>query len=193
MEARIPITAIILSGGKSSRMGTDKGLVLFNGKELVKYAAGLVDPIFYDAFIVANDPAYMKFELPVYEDLIVDTGPIGGIFTGLTYSTTAWNFFIACDMPFMTTNVIEKLIHSLGDADAVVACHEQAHEPLCAFYNKSCLPVIEKQLAGQNYKLHDLFPLLRVREVDLTDEFLSESNPFRNINTKDELLKLNKS
>ena len=96
-------------------------------------------------------------------------------------------------MPFMTTHVVEKLIKNLEDSDAVVAYHENSPEPLCAFYNKSCLPVIEKQLAVKNYKLQELFPLLRVKEVDLTHEFLSESNPFRNINTKEELLKLNKS
>lgn len=192
MEARNPITAIILAGGKSSRMGTDKGLTLFNNREMAQYAVDLAAPLFCETLLIANDPAYTKFQVPVYEDLITERGPLGGIFTGLTYSTTPWNFFIACDMPFMTRQVIEKLLLHLNDCDVVIPVHENAREPMCAFYNKSCLPVVEKQLSLNQNKLQELFPLLRIREVDFTAEFLSESNPFRNINTMDELLKLKK-
>jgi len=193
MEACNPITAIILSGGKSSRMGTDKGLTLLNEKPMTQYAIDLLSPLFCETLIIANDPSYGVFELPVYEDLLADRGPLGGIYTGLTFSTTPWNFFIACDMPFMTTHVIEKLLMHMTDCDIVVAVHNQSPEPMCALYNKSCLTVVEKQLALEKYKLQDLYPLLRVKEVDFTQEFLSESNPFLNINTMEELLKLKKS
>ncbi|MDQ3049632.1 MAG: molybdenum cofactor guanylyltransferase [Bacteroidota bacterium] len=186
-------TAFILCGGKSSRMGTEKGLALYKDKALVRHVLDLVAPVFQDVFIIANNPAYTKFGFPVYEDLIPGKGPVGGIYTGLTYSATPWNFFIACDMPFMTTHVIEKMLNEPDEEDAVVAYQNNSPEPLCAFYNKSCLTHIEKQLAENNFKLQDLISLVRVKKVDFTGLFLPESNPFRNINTLEELISINKS
>src|SRR5688572_33465590 len=104
------ITAFILAGGKSSRMGTDKGLVPFRGKEMIRWSIDLLQPIFNDVYLVANRPEYAKFGLPVLSDMLHEKGPIGGIYTALTSSNTTWNFIMACDMPFMNNQVIHKLI-----------------------------------------------------------------------------------
>jgi len=193
MENLDSVTAIILSGGKSTRMGNDKGMSLLHDKELVSYTLDLLTLLFNSIIIVANDSAYRKYGYPVYEDLVKDSGPIGGIFTGLSHSKSSWNFFIACDMPFMTKSIIEKLSLSCYDCDAVIPVHQQFPEPLCAFYNQSSLPVVENQIKKENNKLQSLLPLLNVKKVDFSHTFLAASNPFLNVNTGDELLKLNKS
>jgi molybdopterin-guanine dinucleotide biosynthesis protein A len=102
-------SAFILAGGKSVRMGTDKGLVDFKGKPMIKHLIEIVQPLFSDVIIISNNEAYQKFGLPVLKDRIKDLGPIGGLLTGLKYTNTDWNFFIACDLPFVQTKVINLL------------------------------------------------------------------------------------
>lgn len=184
--------AFVLCGGKSSRMGTDKGLALYHGKEMVRHLIDVLEPLFSEVVLIANNPAYTKFGLPVYHDLICGTGPMGGIFTGLKNSDSSWNFFIACDMPFMSDRVIGKLQNETDDVDAIVALHHALQEPLCTFYNKSCISFIEKQMAVNNFKLQDLLSVIRVKNVDVSDTFLPGQDPFRNINTLDELIIINK-
>jgi len=77
------ITGIILAGGKSSRMGKDKGWVLFRKKPLIDYAVELLGGICQSIVISANNSAYDKLGLPVYHDIIPDSGPMGGIYTCL--------------------------------------------------------------------------------------------------------------
>ncbi len=184
--------AFVLCGGKSSRMGTDKGLALYRGKEMVCHVIDVLQPLFSEVVLIANNPAYTKFGLPVFHDLISGTGPMGGIYTGLINSDTPWNFFIACDMPFITDRVIGKLQNETDVGDAIVALHNNLQEPLCTFYNKSCISFIEKQMAVNNFKLQDLISILRVKNVDVSGTFLPGQDPFRNINTLDELININK-
>ena len=181
------ITAFILAGGKSSRMGTDKGLVSFRGKEMIKWPIDLLQTIFKNVFIVANRSGYAKFELPVIEDLLHEKGPIGGLYTALTTSNTNWNFIMACDMPFMNSQVINKLISDCDLHDAVVPYYNNKPEPLAACYNKSCLTLIEKQLESGNFKMQDFISELNIKRIDFSSENISVNHPFRNLNTMDEL------
>ncbi len=81
-------TGIILAGGKSSRMGEDKGLVLLNGKPMIQYVIEALKGVVSDIIIISNNASYNKFGIPVYPDIIKDKGPVGGIFTGLHHSKT---------------------------------------------------------------------------------------------------------
>src|SRR4030095_5655209 len=146
MEAGNDITAVILAGGKSSRMGTDKGMMNFRGKEMISYVIDAVQPLTYRLFIVANTSEYMKFGFPVYQDLFKECGPIGGIFTALTSSTTTWNLIVACDMPFINSDILMPLINARNGFDLIMPRHKGQPEPMCAMYNKSGLPIIEKQI-----------------------------------------------
>ncbi|HMT28108.1 MAG TPA: molybdenum cofactor guanylyltransferase [Bacteroidia bacterium] len=180
-------TAFILAGGKSSRMGEDKGMVLFKGKEMVVWMIELLKPHFKEVCIISNNPAYAKFNLPVHSDLIKNQGPLGGLYTGLTYSSTPWNLFLACDMPFMNMDIIQHLAAGLKEYDAVVPFQNEHPEPLCAFYNKSCLPVIENQLQNGDNKIQDFYKLVNSNYINIMGLYSSVQNPFHNINTKEEL------
>lgn len=181
------VTAFILAGGKSSRMGEDKGLMIFEGKQLIVHLIELLNPIFKEVQIITNNEEYSKFELTIRKDIIKDRGPLAGIYAGLTSSETPWNFFVACDMPLISAKVIDHLFKKLNDFDLVVPIYQQYPEPLCAFYNVSCLPVIEKQLADGENKMQDIFPLLKFLPIEVTGLFSPNENPFRNLNTKDDL------
>jgi molybdopterin-guanine dinucleotide biosynthesis protein A len=184
------ITAVIMAGGRSSRMGTDKGLVHFKGKEMVRWPIEILEQFFKNVFIVANNPGYAKFGLPIYEDLLKDKGPLAGIYTALKLSATPWNFIVACDMPFVNSFVIQRLVDSCNSHDAVVPYYNDRPEPMCACYNKTCIPYIEKQLAAGNNKLQDFLQEIRVHAIDFTSEYLPGHHPFLNLNTMDELNKI---
>lgn len=184
------VTAFILAGGKSSRMGEDKGVMIFKGKPLVLHLIELLKPVFHEVQIITNNEAYSKFGLTIRKDIIKDKGPLAGIYAGLTYSETPWNFFVACDMPFISIKVIDHLLKNLHDVDLVVPFYHHLPEPLCAFYNVSCLPVIEKQLANGENKIQDIFPFLKMLPVDVTEIVSMNQNPFSNLNTKEDLKRL---
>lgn len=188
MKSNDNISAYILAGGKSSRMGTDKGLVFFREKPMVKHVIDALKQKFSSIKIISNASEYTKFGLPVIPDLVKETGPIGGIYTGLMQSSTDWNFFVACDMPFLDLSVIEKLEEFIDESDCVVATVQQQPEPLCAFYNKSCIPVIGEMITGNNFKLQDLLKKLRTRKVEFDFSENDKLNPFLNLNSMNELL-----
>ena len=104
-------TGIILAGGKSSRMGEDKGLVLLNGKPMIQYVIEALKEVVSDIIIISNNASYNKFRIPVYADLIKDKGPVGGIYTGLYHSTTELNFCISCDVPMISSDFILWLLN----------------------------------------------------------------------------------
>jgi len=193
MKSLDHFSAAILAGGKSSRMGSDKGLVLLHGKEMVLHVIDVLKPMVENIRIVANTSGYTNFGLPVVEDMIKDKGPIGGIVTALTFSENLWNFIVACDMPFLNTEIIWRLTNNTDNFDAVVPFYDGRPQPLCAFYNQSSLPAIKLQIDSGNYKLQDLLKVLRVKFVDFTGEFTDQLHPFRNFNSKEELIKISGS
>src|ERR1041385_1796721 len=101
------MTGFILAGGKSSRMKEDKGLMLLNRKAIVQYVIDALKPAVKEVIIISNNEVYKQFGYQVIPDLVNDAGPMGGIFTGLSRSNTLYNFFASCDMPFITSEVIQ--------------------------------------------------------------------------------------
>jgi len=184
-------TAFILAGGKSSRMGTDKGLMEYNGIPMIKHSIRLLEELFHEVIIIANNPMYKKLGLQVIEDEIENVGPIGGILTGLQNSKTEWNFFIACDLPFMKKELIEILFENTGEFNAIIPSHNGHTEPLCAFYRNNTLDVVLKQIESGNYKLHDLMGKLNTNKVEIPGYFFEKQNPFSNMNTRADLSQSN--
>ena len=81
------ITGVILAGGKSSRMGFDKGLAILNGKPMIQYVIDVFEKLGLDIIIISNSPGYETFGYPIYNDLIPEKGPVGGIYTCLLYTS----------------------------------------------------------------------------------------------------------
>ena len=85
------ISGFVLTGGKSSRMGTDKGMLLFDRKPLVLHALETLDEVAGQTILSANDSAYNQFSHPVVKDVFRDIGPMGGIYSCLQQSVTEFN------------------------------------------------------------------------------------------------------
>lgn len=182
-------TGIILAGGKSSRMGTEKGLVLLHEKPLILYAIDTLKQITDSIIIIANNPIYNQFGYPVYKDMISDTGPIGGIYTGLQKSASDSSIVLSCDMPFIPTQLIQLILSKNQQVDCIVPMFKNQLEPLCAWYSKSILPLIESQIAQQNYALQHLLKLANTCVVDPSNELTNFNDEwFTNINYQSDLI-----
>jgi len=174
-------------------MGRNKALIqLASGKTILQNTLNILQDTFSQIIIVTNrKKPYLEFNVQTVEDLIKDTGPLGGIFTGLCYSTSYYNFVIGCDMPFPQIDLIKLLLEKCGDQDVVVPEIGGEVEPLFAVYSKNCLPLILNHLLQNDLKIRRVLGELRVKgvgekEVDKVDpKHLS----FFNINTEEDLKK----
>ncbi|MCY7409300.1 MAG: molybdenum cofactor guanylyltransferase [Chitinophagales bacterium] len=182
------ISAIILAGGKSSRMGSDKGLIEFHGKKMIEHLLDLLQPLFENVFIISNNEAYKNFHVPVFEDVHKNFGPIGGLHSGLTHSSTHQNLFVACDLPFINQELIEFILEKQNEFDAVIPYHQNLPEPLCALYSKDCLLVFEEMIEAQQFKIQDSFDRLKICKLDVSEKFFESKNPFANMNTTEDLM-----
>ena len=182
-------SAIILAGGKSSRMGTDKGLVEFNGKKMIEHILDVIKYLTDEILIVSNNPDYKKFEFPVAEDIYKECGPLGGIHAGLSKSTTPWSFVIGCDMPYITSGFLEFLILQLPQpCDAIVPVHDEKVEPLCALFNRTALPKMESLLLKNELKMQEVVTKLNSKFVDVPMNHFLASMIFKNINSRVDLI-----
>jgi molybdopterin-guanine dinucleotide biosynthesis protein A len=185
-----PVTGAILAGGRSRRMGSDKGLLPFGGRRLVEVVLERVRPLFPQVMIIADDSvAYGRFGVPVEGDRVPDKGPLGGIHAALCASRFPHTFCIACDMPLANPTVIAHLCSLARDHDVVVPCSAKGLEPLHAVYARSCLPHLERMIRENRLRVDALYAAVRVRRVG--EDELRPLDPslrcFLNVNTPEEL------
>ncbi len=161
------ITAIILSGGKSSRMGTDKALLKINDNDLLSRAIEVCQPVCSRIIISSNNPKHRKSGIHVVPDEIQNCGPMGGVYACLKQSSTDWGFVLSVDAVFVEPKFIEFLITEIDAFDAVVPVHSKGIEPLIAFYHRNCLPEMEGMLKKGDFKMRNLFSKINVKYIDV--------------------------
>ena len=176
------ITAVILAGGKSTRMKQDKALVELNGKTLLNHQIDNLSPIFKEIIISANTNYNCDYK--IINDIEKDKGPIGGIYSILQNINTEKAFIIAVDMPYITEDIITKLIDNSNKFDITIPIINNRIEPTCAIYSKECISVIKKQLTLNNYKLADFIAKCKTNYTEFNTVFFKK---FRNLNTPDDL------
>lgn len=185
------ISGAVLAGGKSSRIGTDKALLKLDGQTLIERAVSTLRPYTGDPIIITNASDKYKFlNLSVYSDIIADTGPLGGILTALEKSNTTHCLVLACDLPFVSGELIkilcnQGLVHDISVVDAGFGV-----EPLCAVYSKRCISPIRKQLDLGQYRVTNFYHYVDVKVIyleQLNKIFTQET--LLNINTPKDLEK----
>ena len=182
-------TAIILAGGRSSRMKEDKGLVYFNGKMLVEHVIEAIKRITDQIVIITANPVYKQFGYPCFGDEMKDRGPLGGIYTGLFHSSTQKNLFVGCDMPFLSEKLLTELIDHCGEEDVLLTEHRAIAEPLCSVYDRSCMAHIRLLLEQDQLKITDALAGLITRVISFDTAVWFIGNEFANINSIEELKK----
>ena len=178
------ITGVILAGGKSTRMGTDKALLALNGKPFIQHVAEAFQNVFTKVVISANTAAYDFLLLPVLRDVYPDCGPLGGIHSALMTTAAEAVFFCSCDTPFMNSSVIRFVVNRPLPDQVTLVLGGNCLQPLCGVYKRGCLPVIEKQLKRREYSVQHFIAKLSTTILSYPPENLETGvNPLMNINT----------
>ncbi len=182
------ITGIVLAGGKSRRMGTEKGLLKFGGKRLIEHAVEVLEKVCDHIIISENADTYDFLGYDVFADIIPNSGPMGGIYTGLMNSKTELNLVLSCDMPFISVELLNHLIDHNEGYDAVVPWHGgRKFEPMCALYNKSSLPVLKQLIQDENYIIPDAYLKLKTHKLLISSDLdFFNTHLFDNLNSKEE-------
>ena len=177
-------SAVILSGGKNSRMGYEtKAFLKLNNKKFIDIIMEVLKD--YDDVIVScnklQDYEYLKPEATLIEDEITDIGPMGGIYSCLKKCKYNRCLFVAADMPFINKELIDTLTNYEFNEDALVPIVNGNFEPLVAVYDKKIIHIIEELINSDNFKIRNLLKLINVKYINIDDD-----KPFINVNTKEE-------
>jgi molybdopterin-guanine dinucleotide biosynthesis protein A len=197
-DEKIPsFTAIILAGGKSSRMGSykNKSMLRLNGKYLIDIVRSKLKWVVGDNIIIVGPPErYLSYK-QVVPDLFSQKGPLAGIYSGLRASPSQYNIVVGCDMPFLEIKLLQYMTEDINSNDIVIPRYGCGYiEPLCAIYSKRCLEAIERNLSEHNFSVRAIFPHLKVKFVE--DEDIKKYDPefysFFNINYKKDMIEAEK-
>ena len=187
--ANLDLTAFIVAGGKSTRMGRDKAFLEVGGRTLLARALDSAGAVARDVRIAGDARKFAAFG-PVVEDVYRESGPLGGIHAALVNSDTELNLMLAVDLPFVQPKFLEYLILRARDRDAVVTVPRAGggSQPLCAVYRRSFAEVADRALRSGRNKIDALFA--EVETQMLGEEELSQAGfsgeMFRNLNTPSE-------
>jgi molybdopterin-guanine dinucleotide biosynthesis protein A len=179
------ITGIILAGGKSSRMGNDKGFLMLNEKPFIQYSINALQPLVSEIIIVSDNPDYDVFGFKRINDAIKNAGPVAGIYSGLEASSTEFNLILSCDIPLINSELLQKLIDSVDDTSEIIQIESQRKSmPLIALYRKQCKDMFYKLLHTDERRLRIAVNTCKSKNIPLETELELFT---MNVNTPNEL------
>jgi molybdopterin-guanine dinucleotide biosynthesis protein A len=189
---KLGVTAFVLAGGKSSRMGSDKAFLQLGDETLLTRALKLAGAVVSEVRIVGDAKKFAAFGR-VVEDVYRERGPLGGIHAALSGSTTEVNVMLAVDLPFVTQKLLQYLLSRALESGAMVTVPRtgSGFQPLGAVYRRGFAEVAEQSLLEGKNKIDSLFARVEtcvIEESELVRAGFSEQM-FRNLNTPEELEK----
>jgi molybdopterin-guanine dinucleotide biosynthesis protein A len=178
------MTAAILAGGRATRFGgRAKGSLVVDGRTIVDRQIAELSRVADELLVVGG--ATPQPGVRAVADRVPGCGPLGGVHTALTESRGDVTLVLACDMPYITADLLAHLASLQHEGDLVVPQTDRGYHPLCAAYTRRCLEAIERRLATGRWKMTELFADVRVRVVT-RDEVGAFGDPDRllaNVNT----------
>lgn len=184
------ISAVLLCGGKSERLGFPKEMLRVDGAPLAVQMVRRLKALFDKVALSTPDGSYLRHlveGVPIIEDEHRDAGPMGGIVTGLKHADTGKVFFLACDMPLVHNDIIGAVVNEARRADAEAVCARVGGvmQPLCAVYSASLVPVLEQMLLGEgNRYVVRLLDRVKTRCVDFSGP---DAARLRDVDTSEDL------
>ncbi len=179
--------AFILAGGKSSRMGEDKGLMLFRGKILAEHPALVLSSLFPEITIVTGNAAYKKLGYETIQDKILNAGPAGGILSALHHTAYRKNFIVACDMPFIAGAAVQFILDNSQNAEITIPVFNGKIQPMFGVYDSMCSAKWEELVEGGIRKLETIVKHFDLKLVEVDSyEFFNEKI-FANMNTPENI------
>lgn len=189
---------VIQAGGQSSRMGTNKALLLFNGQPLIRRILQRLLPIAQEILITSNQPDDLFFlGYPVFPDLLPGQGVLGGLYTALFYAQSPAVAIIAVDMPFTSLQLLQWQLDLLttGNTDVVIPSSHDGLEPFHAIYRReTCIEAVKQAVDVGQKRMISWFPNVNVRV--LSENEVRSIDPsgktFINVNTPEDLAQAEK-
>lgn len=186
-KGRIPgVTGVILAGGQSSRMGSNKALLPYKGGRFIEAIYRQFTELFDEVLLVTNNPEQYDF-LPCRKvgDVFPGMGALAGIHSGLYHAEQPAIFVVACDMPYLNGELIRHMATQADPGGVLIAESPKGLEPLHAVYGKGCLAAIEATLLSGQKRIVSFFGRTNVNRVNFDEVALfdPEFDTFRNINT----------
>ena len=213
-KKRLPVTGVILAGGKSRRMGENKALMRLGDDSLIGHVIRCLHDVTDELLLVTNSPTeYAHLDVPMHGDILPDAGALGGVYTGVTHASHDAILCVACDSPFLEPKLLSYLVTVLGEYDAVIPYTYSSRQTpfyrnkdigvtnpsygddtqitlqtLCAAYSKRCLSIIELMLRESELRVHALQERAHIKRVspEVWREFDPEGMSFFNINTPED-------
>lgn len=186
---RDKITGILLAGGKSERMGREKGLIPVGDNLMYQFPLRVLESLSDKILISTCKQLDLKESHVQVCDVISGIGPISGLYTCLMHSETDLNLVVPYDLPLVNSGLFLHLLKHVNGYDVVIAAMEPGKpESLCGIYRKSVLPVIQEMIQEKNYAIHQLLPRVNSKLVivDSSHPFFHEKL-FSNVNSPDDL------
>lgn len=177
-----PISAAILCGGQSRRMGTDKARLTWNGQDFLDRITESLSPADEILLSVAQPDQFAEKTPPKVVDLFPECGPLSGLYSSLIACKNALLFAVSCDMPLVDFSTVLLLLSHLEERDdAVVPIDGNGRiQPLCALYRKRTAPIFLQQLQRRDYRIRSVFSEFSTKYVPLSPP---QDRVFQNLNT----------
>jgi molybdopterin-guanine dinucleotide biosynthesis protein A len=184
------VSAVILAGGRSRRLGVDKALLKLDGEWVLARIANALASLSDDLLAVIDDQDKVGHPgLRTVADMLRGLGPLGGIYSGLRAMRHEHGLFVACDMPLLDLNLLRYMVSLSINFDVVIPRIGDNVEPLHAVYSKACTTPVADLLERGDLRIVHFFPRVRVRYVEQAeiDAFDPQHWSFFNINTAHDL------
>lgn len=185
-HSKSEVTAIVLAGGQSRRFGSDKSLLQIEGVSVIERIVKGCHTIADEILVISNAPAKFVAIPGITElcDIHPGCGPMGGVHTGLHHMAGGVGFVVACDMPFFSVVLAQRLLQVLDGHDIAIPRDGEGLHPLFGAYRKSVLPCIETMLQQQSLSMRHLCQRLNTRVLprEAWPEDMAHADPLRNIN-----------
>jgi molybdopterin-guanine dinucleotide biosynthesis protein A len=171
-------SGFVLAGGRSTRMGRTKALLPYGGTTLVGHIAGIVRQATGSVTLVGDPVELRATGLRVVPDILPGRGPISGIYTALSMTSTDWVLIAGCDMPALTPEILTGLVSAAQDSSACIAVSgtDGAPEPLCAVYHRRCLPAVARAIRENRFKMRDLLKELGAESLPVDPSAVANVN-----------------
>lgn len=179
------LSGVLLAGGESLRMGSDKALLTFGREPLWQHQLGILREIQSELILISarSDPAWRPVDCEFVQDESPSRGPLSGLAASLAQISTPHLLVLAIDMPFMSAKYLHGLSQGLLAGQGIVPIVEGRAEPLAAIYPKEALSEVFQALAGEDFSMQSLIRQLvqsdKLRTVAVEDH---ERKYFRNLN-----------
>lgn len=175
------ISAAIMAGGRSRRLGRNKALLEINNCTILERVMNRVSPFVRKTMVITNSPEeYCHLDIETARDIRPGCGPLSGIHAALTLAASDYVLVMSCDIPLVGSEQIRQLISACRGHDITIFKHKN-FEPLCAVYRQTCLAALEELIDHREYRIIDLFPTLDVKVLRVAD-----ADMFRSINTRED-------